>query len=93
MNEEAKWFEPVPELEGDITEVNDATLQANIALVKEENADEDDEDRDDDLEWLLNICSDTLRIIMIQVYLLAFWHLITLWPSRAVGLRDYWTIQ
>ena len=50
MNEEAKWFEPVPELEGDITEVNDATLQANIALVKEENADEDDEDRDDDLE-------------------------------------------
>ena len=28
MNEEAKWFEPVPELEGDITEVNDATLQA-----------------------------------------------------------------
>ena len=36
MNEEAKWFEPVPELEGDIVEINQATLKANIALVKEE---------------------------------------------------------
>ena len=41
MNEEAKWFEPVPELEGDIVEINEATLQANITLVKEEKADED----------------------------------------------------
>ena len=50
MNEEAKWFELVPELEGDIIKVNEATLQANIALVKEEKADEEDDDRDDGLE-------------------------------------------
>ena len=50
MNDEAKWFEPVLKLEGDIIEVNEAMLQANIALVKEEKLDEDDEDRDDDLE-------------------------------------------
>ena len=49
MNDEDKWFEPVPELEGDIVEINEATLQANIALVKEEKPDEEDED-DDDLE-------------------------------------------
>ena len=36
MNDEDKWFEPVLELEGDIVEINEATLQANIALVKEE---------------------------------------------------------
>ena len=28
LNKESKWFEPVPELEGDIVEVNEATLQA-----------------------------------------------------------------
>ena len=50
MNEEAKWFNPVPELEGDIIEVNEATLQANIALVKEEKVDEGDDDGDDGLE-------------------------------------------
>ena len=50
MNKEAKWFEPVPKLEGDIVEINEATFQANIALMKEEKADEDDEDGDDDLE-------------------------------------------
>ena len=52
MNDEDKRFEPLPELEGDIVEINEATLQANIALVKEEKpgeADEDD-DEDDDLE-------------------------------------------
>ena len=26
MNDEDKWFEPVPELEGDIVEINEATL-------------------------------------------------------------------
>ena len=31
MNEEAKWFKPVPELKGDIVEINQATLEANIA--------------------------------------------------------------
>ena len=35
---------------GDIVEINEATLQANIALVKEEKPDEEDEDDDDDLE-------------------------------------------
>ena len=50
MNEEAKWFEPVPELEGDIVEINQATLEANIALVKEERADDDEDEGDDDLE-------------------------------------------
>ena len=50
MNNEDKWFEPVPELEGDIVEINEATLQANIALVKEEKPHEEDEEGDDDLE-------------------------------------------
>ena len=49
LNEEDKWFEPVPELEGDIVEINEATLQANIALVKEEKL-EDEDDDDDELE-------------------------------------------
>ena len=50
MNEEDKWFEPIPELEGDIVEINQATIQVNIALMKEEKADQDNEDGDDDLE-------------------------------------------
>ena len=50
MNDEDKWFEPVLELEGDIVEINEATLQANIALVKEEKLEEDEEDDDDELE-------------------------------------------
>ena len=50
MNDEDKWFEPVPELEGDTVEINEATLQANIALVKEEKLEEDEEDDDDELE-------------------------------------------
>ena len=50
MNEEVKWFKPVPKLEGDIVEINEATLQANITLMKEEKTDEDDKDGDDDLE-------------------------------------------
>ena len=44
MNEEDKWFEPIPELEGDIVEINQATIQVNIALMKEEKADQDNED-------------------------------------------------
>ena len=50
MNDEDKWFEPIPELEGDIVEINQATLQANNALVKEEKPDKEDEEGDDDLE-------------------------------------------
>ena len=53
MNDEDKWFKPIPALERDIVEVDQATLQANIALVKEEKADNDendDNDGDDDLE-------------------------------------------
>ena len=50
MNDEDKWFEPVPELEGDIVEINEATLQAKIALVKEEKPEEDEDDDDDELE-------------------------------------------
>ena len=49
MNDEDKWFEPVPELEGDLVEINEVTLQANIALVKDEKLDDDEEDDDDDL--------------------------------------------
>ena len=48
MNNEDKWFEPVPELEGDIVEKNEATLQANIALVKEEKPEKDEEDEEND---------------------------------------------
>ena len=44
MNDEDKWFEPVLELEGDIVEINEATLQANIALVKEKKPEDDDDD-------------------------------------------------
>ena len=50
MNDEDKWFEPVPELEGDLVKINEATLQVNIALVKDEKPDDDEEDDDDDLE-------------------------------------------
>ena len=50
INDEDKWFEPVLELEGDIVEINEATLQANIALVKEEKPEEDEDDDDDELE-------------------------------------------
>ena len=50
MNEEDKWFKPVPEQEGDIVEINQATLEANIALVKEERADDDEDEGDDDLQ-------------------------------------------
>ena len=50
MNNEDKWFEPVPELEGDIVEINEATLQANIALVKGKKLEEDEDDDDDELE-------------------------------------------
>ena len=50
MNDEDKWFEPVPELEGDLVEINKATLQANIALVKDDKPDNDEEDDNDDLE-------------------------------------------
>ena len=50
MKEEVKWFKPVLELEGDIVEINQATLKANIALVKEERADNNEDEGDDDLE-------------------------------------------
>ena len=50
MNDEDKWFEPVLELEGDLVEIDEATLHANIALVKDEKLDKDEDDDDDDLE-------------------------------------------
>ena len=45
-------FEPVPELEGDIVEINEATLQANSALVKEGKPEEDEKDDNDELDLL-----------------------------------------
>ena len=50
MNDEDRWFKPVPELEGDIVEINQATLKSNTALVKEERADDEEDEGDDDLE-------------------------------------------
>ena len=47
MNDEVKWFELVLELEGDIVEINEATLQANIALVKKEKLEDEEEDDDE----------------------------------------------
>ena len=44
MNEELDWFEPIPQLEGDIVEINEQTLQQNIALIKQEKVDEDDDE-------------------------------------------------
>ena len=47
---EAEWFEPVPALEGNIVEVTEETLHANIALVKKEvNPDEEEDNDDEDL--------------------------------------------
>ena len=48
---ENQWFEPTPQLEGDIIEVSADTLEANIALVKQEPVtpiedEEDDEEED-----------------------------------------------
>ena len=48
---ESQWFEPTPELEGDIVEVLSETPQANIALVKQEPSpptEEEDEDEEED---------------------------------------------
>ena len=49
---ENDWFEPTPDLEGDIVEVSSDTLKANIALVKQEPAtpteEEDEEDYEED---------------------------------------------
>ena len=44
MNNKVKWFEPVPELEGDMVEVNKAILQANIMLLNDEKVEEEDDD-------------------------------------------------
>ena len=42
LNAESEWFEPIPDLEGDIIEINEDTFHANIALVKcEPTADEE----------------------------------------------------
>ena len=49
-DKEAEWFEPIPTLEGDIVEITEETLKANIALVKKEvSAEEDEDDNDDEL--------------------------------------------
>ena len=49
---ENDWFEPTPDLEGDIVEVSSDILKANIALVKQEPAtpteEEDEEDYEED---------------------------------------------
>ena len=50
LNEESKWFEPITALEGDIVEVNEATLQSDIALVKDEKADEEDDDGEEEMD-------------------------------------------
>ena len=50
LNKESKWFEPIPALEGDIVEVNKATLQSDIALVKDEKADEEDDDGEEEMD-------------------------------------------
>ena len=49
-DEEGHWFEPTPELEGDIVEVSSNTLRANIALVKSEPSPVTEEDDDEDDE-------------------------------------------
>ena len=45
---ESQWFESTPELKGDIVEVSSETLQANIALVKQEPSLPIEEDEDDE---------------------------------------------
>ena len=51
QDQEDCWFEPTPDLEGDIVEVSSDTLKANIALVKQEaitlTEEEDEEDGED----------------------------------------------
>ena len=53
-DEEDRWFEPTPELEGDIVEVSSNTLRANIALIKSEPSPitEEDDDEDDEEDWV-----------------------------------------
>ena len=46
-DQEAEWFELIPTLEGDIVEITEETLKANIALVKKEVSAEEEEDDDD----------------------------------------------
>ena len=46
-DQEVEWFEPIPTLEGDIVEITEETLKANIALVKKEVSAEEEEDDDD----------------------------------------------
>ena len=50
MNDEANWFEPIPDPEGDVVEINEATLQVNITLLKEEKADEEDNNGEEEAE-------------------------------------------
>ena len=45
---ESQWFEPTPKLERDIVEVPSKTLQANIALVKQEPSPPTEEDEDEE---------------------------------------------
>ena len=47
-DQEVEWFEHIPTLEGDIVEITEETLKANIALVKKEVLAEEEEDDDDD---------------------------------------------
>ena len=49
-DEEDRWFEPTPELEGDIVEVSSNTLRANIALINSEPSPVTEEDDNEDDE-------------------------------------------
>ena len=46
-DQEVEWFEPLPTLEGDIVEITEETLKANIALFKKEVSAEEEEGDDD----------------------------------------------
>ena len=56
-DQEAEWFEPIPTLEGDIIEITEETLKANIALVKGEVLAEEEEEEDDDDDELPDVPS------------------------------------
>ena len=46
-DQESEWFKPIPPLEGDIEEISEETLRANIELVKREATNIEDDDDDD----------------------------------------------
>ena len=62
-DQEAEWFEPIPTLEGDIIEITEETLKANIALVKKEVLTEEEDDDDDELPDVPSIQSLLLLLM------------------------------